>query len=277
MEPVTLRVSKEIFDQAVPAAKEPKGTIYNKLLKKINSRIEDIADDKLGDIGKREINADREGRLALTVIQLACVDVFLHEMRNLDLVLTSTGFGVVSTNDTAPASKMRVDALDGELLVKWLMLSDDLLELCFKLDGWYRQGLVIIDTLFCDFKFLKAYAGMQAPLAKDWETASAAILACDRFLREKISDEFMDELIEGMATSSLTTEERGVVHQIRRTIGAAIQGNEQLKDEYFRRLMNTLEQNLDDFPTYMNSEAFEANHFKHYENHAEDSAFHFCG
>ena len=157
------------------------------------------------------------------------------------------------------------------------MLSDDLLELCFKLDGWYRQGLVIIDTLFCDFKFLKAYAGMQAPLAKDWETASAAILACDRFLREKISDEFMDELIEGMATSSLTTEKRGVVHQIRRTIGAAIQGNEQLRDEYFRRLMNTLEQNLDDFPTYMNSEAFEANHFKHYENHAEDSAFHFCG
>lgn len=277
MEPVTLRVSKEIFDQAVPAAKEPKGTIYNKLLKKINSRIEDIADDRLGDIGKRAINADREGRLALTVIQLACVDVFLHEMRNLDLVLTSTGFGVVSTNDTAPASKMRVDALDGELRVKWLMLSDDLLELCFKLDGWYRQGLVIIDTLFCDFKFLKAYAGMQAPLAKDWETASAAILACDRFLREKISDEFMDELIEGMATSSLTTEKRGVVHQIRRTIGAAIQGNEQLRDEYFRRLMNTLEQNLDDFPTYMNSEAFEANHFKHYENHAEDSAFHFCG
>lgn len=277
MEPVTLRVSKEIFDQAVPAAKESKGTIYNKLLKKINSRIEDIADDRLGDIGKRAINADREGRLALTVIQLACVDVFLHEMRNLDLVLTSTGFGVVSTNDTAPASKMRVDALDGELRVKWLMLSDDLLELCFKLDGWYRQGLVIIDTLFCDFKFLKAYAGMQAPLAKDWETASAAILACDRFLREKISDEFMDELIEGMASSSLTTEERGVVHQIRRTIGAAIQGNEQLKDEYFRRLMNTLEQNLDDFPTYMNSEAFEANHFKHYENHAEDSAFHFCG
>ena len=277
MEPVTLRVSKEIFDQAVPAAKEPKGTIYNKLLKKINSRIEDIADDRLGDIGKRAINADREGRLALTVIQLACVDVFLHEMRNLDLVLTSTGFGVVSTNDTAPASKMRVDALDGELLVKWLMLSDDLLELCFKLDGWYRQDLVIIDTLFCDFKFLKAYAGMQAPLAKDWETASAAILACDRFLREKISDEFMDELIEGMASSSLTTEERGVVHQIRRTIGAAIQGNEQLRDEYFRRLMNTLEQNLDDFPTYMNSEAFEANHFKHYENHAEDSAFHFCG
>jgi hypothetical protein len=277
METIAIRITKEVFDQAVPAAREPKGIIFGKLQKKIDNRIEDIAEDRLGDTGIIEVNGDPEGRLAMRLMELACVDVFLHEMRNMDLVLTPTGFGVVSTNDTAPASKIRVDALDGELRVKWLMLSDDLLELCFKLEGWYRQGLVIIDTLFCDFKFLKAYAGMQAPLAKDWETASAAILACDRFLREKISDEFMDELIEGMASSSLTTEERGVVHQIRRTIGAAIQGNEQLKDEYFRRLMNTLEQNLDDFPTYMNSEAFEANHFKHYENHAEDSAFHFCG
>lgn len=277
METIAVRISKEAFDLAVPAAKEPKGIIFGKLQKKIDNRIDDIAEDRLGHVGINAVNNEPQGRMAETLMELAAVDVFLHEMRNLDLVLTSTGFGVVSTNDTAPASKMRVDALDGELRVKWLMLSDDLTEMCFKLDGWYRQGLVIIDTLFCDFKFLKAYAGMQAPLAKDWETASNAILACDRFLREKISDEFMDELIEGMATSSLNLKQRGIVHQIRRTIGAAIQNNQQLMFEYYRRLMNTLESDLDSFDTYRDSDAFAANHFKPYENHAEDSAFHFCG
>lgn len=277
METIVIRISKEQFDLAVPAAKEPKGIIFGKLQQKIDSRIEDIAEDRLGEIGIRKANEDPNGRLAVTVMQFAAVDVFLHEMRNLDLVLTSTGFGVVSTNDTAPASKIRVDALDGELRVKWLMLQDDLTELCFKLEGWYQQGLVIIDTLFIDFKFLKAFAGLQAPLSKDWEDAQPAILSCDRFLREKISDEFMDELIEGVASNDLTPEKRGIVHQIRRTIGAAIRGNDELKYEYFRRLMNTLEQDLDAFPTYAGSDAFEANHFKHYENHEEDSAFHFVG
>ena len=205
METIAIRITKEIFDQAVPAAREPKGIIFGKLQKKIDNRIEDIAEDRLGDIGIIEVNGDPEGRLAMKLMELACVDVFLHNMRNMDLVLTPTGFGVVSTNDTAPASKIRVDAIDGELRVKWLMLTDDITELCFKLEGWYGQGLVIIDTLFCDFRFLKAYAGMQAPLAKDWEAASGAILACDRFLREKISDELMDELIKGMNNSTPQT------------------------------------------------------------------------
>lgn len=274
---ITIKISKTLFDLAVPAAKEPKGTVFAKLEGKINQTIVDIAEDRLGDVGIAAVNDDPEGLLAMAVLSLASVDVFLREMRGLDLVMTEAGFGIVSTNNTAPASKIRVDALDGELRVKWLKLSDDILEQCFKLEGWYQQGLVTIDTLFCLFKFLKKYAGFQAPISKDWENATASILDTDRWLREKISDEFMDELIMQMATGSLTDKNRGVVHQVRRIIGMAILGNKGTVYEYFRRLMNTLEGDLDSFVTYANSQAFEANHFEPYENKAEDGAFHFVG
>ncbi len=262
---------------AIPAAKEAKGTVFGKLESKINAAIVDIGEDILGDVGIQFVNNNPESVATRAVKFLASVDVFLKEMRGLDLVLTGTGFGVVSTNDTAPASKIRVDALDGELRVKWLRFHDELLKQCFKLEGWYHQGLVIIDTLFCFFEFLKQYAGYQAPISKDWELMRGPILKADSMLREKISDEFMDELIMQMATNSLTDKNRGIVHQVRRIIGVSILDKTETAYEYFRRLMNTLEGDLEAFPTYMNSQAYEANHFKPYENRQEDSAFHFVG
>lgn len=274
---ISVKINKPDFDLAIPAAKESKGTIFAKLEKKINEAIVDICEDILGEVGIRFVNGNPESVATWAVKVLASVDVFLKEMRGLDLVLTETGFGIVSTNNTAPASKMRVDALDGELRLKWLRAHDELLKQCFKMEGWYQQGLVIIDTLFCFFDFLKQFAGYQAPISKDWENATATILDTDRWLRDKISDEFMDELISQMATNSLSDKNKGVVHQIRRIIGVAILGNKGTANEYFRRLMNTLEGDLESFGTYAGSQAYEVNHFKPYENKAEDSAFHFVG
>lgn len=274
---ITVKINKPDFDLAIPAAKESKGTIFAKLEKKINETIVDICEDILGEVGIRFVNEHPESVATWAVKVLASVDVFLKEMRGLDLVLTETGFGIVSTNNTAPASKMRVDALDGELRLKWLRAHDELLKQCFKMEGWYQQGLVIIDTLFCFFEFLKQFAGYQAPISKDWETATATILDTDRWLRDKISDEFMDELITQMATNTLTDKNKGVVHQIRRIFGVALQGNKGTAYEYFRRLMNTLESDLESFSTYAGSQSYEANHFKPYENKAEDGAFHFVG
>ena len=274
---ITIKISKPDFYLAIPAAKEAQGTVFDKLEGKINAAIVDIGEDMLGDVGVQYVNDHPESVASVAVKALASVDVFLREMRGLDLVLTGTGFGVVSTNNTAPASKMRVDALDGELRVKWLRAHDELLKQCFMMEGWYQQGLVVIDTLFCFFEFLKKFAGLQAPISKDWENATATILDTDRWLREKISDEFMDELITQMATNSLTDKNKGVVHQIRRIFGVALQGNKGTAYEYFRRLMNTLESDLETFSTYANSQAFEANHFEPYENRKEDGAFHFVG
>lgn len=274
---ITVKINKPDFDLAIPAAKESKGTIFAKLEKKINEAIVDIGEDILGEVGIRFVKENPESVATWAVKVLASVDVFLKEMRGLDLVLTETGFGIVSTNNTAPASKMRVDALDGELRLKWLRAHDELLKQCFKMEGWYQQGLVIIDTLFCFFDFLKQFAGYQAPISKDWETATATILDTDRWLRDKISDEFMDELIMQMATNKLTDKNKGVVHQIRRIFGVALQGNKGTAYEYYRRLMNTLESDLESFSTYAGSQSYKANHFKPYENKAEDGAFHFVG
>ena len=110
---MNLEITKSDFEKAVPAAREPKGKIFEVMEDAIMAKVEQIGDSLLGEPGIAAVE-DSENTLhdylRSAVKRLACVSAFLEEMRGLDLVLTATGFGVVSTQDTAPASKMRVDS-----------------------------------------------------------------------------------------------------------------------------------------------------------------------
>lgn len=277
MEIINLEITKEFFDESVPAAKEPKGYIFNRILPFIKGELQYIATMILGDVGVTLCNGNTEGEVATLVKRTACVKAFDDNMRSLDLVITSTGFGVVSTQDTAPASKIRVDALDGELRVTYLRHRSFLLAELFKVDGWYAQGVYFMENLFYHFDFLTLFAGLQAPISKDWELAAPIILSQDAFLRKHISDDYMEELISQMATNTVSADNKGIIHQIRKIIGLAIRGDQYSVEKYYKRLMNTIEGDLTKYSTYANSKAYELNHLKPYENKKDDSAFHFVG
>lgn len=279
---MNLEITKIDFEKAVPAAREPKGKIFEVMEDAIKCKLEVVGCHILGDPGIQTVEegtGDVAGRIRLTVKQLACVMAFLEEMRGLDLVLTATGFGVVSTQDTAPASKMRVDALDGDLRRKERLLRAFLLSDLFQVEGWSNTGQrrVNIDTLFFSFTFLETYAGISRPKPEDWDSNVPVMLAADNHLRKHIGLNYMEELLAQLTSNSLTEQNRPVVILCQRFIGAWIAQNHQLKEELYMRLINRLEADLSLYPTYVNSEAYRLNHFKPYENHAEDSAFHFVG
>ena len=147
----------------------------------------------------------------------------------------------------------------------------------FKVDGWYQQAPVPVDSLFYHFFFLTQFAGMESPVAKDWEIAAPLIVEADAFLRKHISDEYMDELIKEMCTDKTTATSRSIIHQIRRIIGTNIRGDSKTAEEYFRRLMNTLESDLETFSTYAGSQAYRVRHQENWENKQDAGAFHFVG
>lgn len=279
MTAITVTISKQDFDAAVPAAREPKGVVFARLQNDINLCLQNMGEVYLGEVGIAEINSNGTGTLAWLVKTFVCQQVFLDRMRSLDLVLTGTGFGVVSTNDTAPASKMRVDALEGELRVAKLMTRDRMLEELFKVSGWGDQAVrqCCVQTLFWSFKFLKQFSGMHSPLERDWDSAQQVIMGCDANLREHLSDEFIDELLDEECSYSLSANNVPVVYMIRQYVGAAIKLDQNLAYSYWRRLMNFIEKNVDNYTTYKDSEAYELNHLEPYENKKDDSAFHFVG
>lgn len=279
---MNLEITKTDFERAIPAAREPKGKIFDVMQDAIMNKVDVIADSILGEPGIAAVE-DRGNAsydyLRSAVKRLACVGAFLEEMRGLDLVLTATGFGVVSSNDTAPASKMRVDALDGELRRKERLLRSQLVRQLFKVSGWSDtpQRRANVETLFYHFDMLEQYAGINQPKPEDWDQNTPVMAAADNLLRKHISHEYMDELLSQVTSCTVTAPNTYVVMLCQRYIGAVIAQNRQLQEELYMRLINRLEADLSLYPKYADSEAYRLNHFKPYENHAEDSAFHFVG
>lgn len=279
---MNIEIRKQDFELAVKAARDPKGRIFDVLETAIHAKADMIGQQILGEPGVNVVENGTDSQadmLRMQVIQLACVSTFLEEMRGLDLVLTATGFGVVSTNDTAPASKMRVDALDGELRRKERVMRGDLITRLFRVNGWSQtpQRYANVQTLFFSIQQLETWAGISRPKPEDWDQNVPQMIAADSFLRKHIGDAYVDELLQQMTGNTLTDDNQAVLTQCLRFTGAWIAQNQQLKDELYRRIINRLEADLSRYQTYAGSEAYRLNHFKPYENHAEDSAFHFIG
>ena len=279
---MNLEITKTDFERAIPAAREPKGKIFDVMQDAIMNKVEVIADSILGGPGitaVEDIGNPLYDYLRSVVKRLACVSAFLEEMRGLDLVLTATGFGVVSSNDTVPASKMRVDALEGELRRKEQLLRSQLAHELFRVGGWSdtNQRRSMVETLFYHFDMLKQYAGISHPKPEDWSTNVPAMLAADSYLRKHIGYDYMEELLKQLTSNSLSESNYPVAVLCQKYIGAWIAQNHQLKEELYMRLINRLEAALSLYPKYAESEAYRLNHFTPYENHAEDSTFHFVG
>lgn len=279
---MNLEITKKDFDTAVPAAKEPKGKIFEALQEAITVQVYFIETELLGEPGTAVVDEGEDAaaeRLRRFVKQLVCVGAFVNGMRGLDLVLTATGFGVVSTQDTAPASKMRVDALEGELRRKERMLRSFVVAELFRVEGWSTtvQCKNTVQTLFWSFSFLQSFAAISNPKPEDWDKSVTAMIAADNYLRKHIGEEYMEQLISQLTSNTLTDENRMVAVICQRFIGACIVNDHMLKEELYTRLINLMEADLSKYPAYAGSEAYKLNHFKPYENHAEDSAFHFVG
>ena len=272
-------ITKTDFEKAVPAAQEPSGSIFEVMEDAINNEVANIESEVLGDVGAQAVEAGTDTILVQTVKRLVCVRAFLGEMRSLDLVLTPTGFGVVSTNDTAPASKQRVDALDGQLRRQVRLLLGVLLNRLFTVGGWNTQPQRQwqVQTLFFSIQMLEKYAGVNHPKPEDWDVAVPVMLTADMFLRKHLGNAYMDELIQQLTGNVITTENAPIIMLCQQYIGACIAQNTRLREETYMRIINRLEADLSLYPTYADGEGYRLNHYKPYENHAEDSAFHFVG
>ena len=282
---MNLTITKDDFEKAVPSAREPSGSIFAVMEDAIQNELSYLESQVLGDIGAQAVENGSLAYPALvqTVKRLACVRAFMGEMRSLDLVLTNTGFGVVSTNDTAPASKQRVDALDGQLRRQERLLLGTLLDRLFQVPGWNTQPQRRwhVETLIYKIQQLEEFAGINRPEAADWDAALLKILAADAFLRRHIGNAYMDELVEKLTCNRLDEWDAPVVRYLQQDIGACIAGNALLREEIYSRMIQHMERDLTHYPTYADGEGYRLNHAKTnnyiYENHAEDSAFHFVG
>lgn len=223
-----------------------------------------------------DINSLPDG-LTLDAERFICMNTFYNAIPQLDLVLTSTGFGVVNNQNVSPASRDRVEAL--RKLVQ--QCADDALDrIISSLIGnkdWMdsASARLTVDSLFYTAHQLRDYAGKPDAHRSDLYALRPVILEAEELIARTISAEFLVYLISQIRRNLLSDYETLLIWTLRKAIGFYI--NKQLPafKKELANASNLLENDIYKFPVYRNSEAYKVKHFEYYKNEKDDSCYFF--
>ena len=276
-----LKIDKTVLEECVVTATTKNNDLYDMLRPFIEEDADLICDNVLGDVGMAALEEDE--KLLKQTQKVVCRKAFSENISSLDLVLTATGFGIVSTQDTAPASQARVEALRQQVERQWLQSLGILVDMLCKVDGWgaTAQAEANIRTVFYSIGMLRTYGSVPKLTEEAWRQAQASINAADTELRKLVSDEEMDGLLSAIRENTLNDVQKNVVISMRMFIGWFISDgtmyNPHGKYRNLDRMIDLMEKHPDDFPEYMQSDVYKARHFTDYENTKESPLFIFGG
>ena len=256
-------------------------------------------------------------RLVKKVIILKAYDIGIPSM---DLIHTSSGFGVVSDKNIAPASRQRVDR----------MISQNRKQLAEETE-WLIDYLEATDTFHTDWKASPAYSLLSDCLIQTAREFSRYSQHIDRMaylkmkhiilrvqedrLAKNISQDFVDELLTQVKEGTLSSENTVVLPKVKKAlalasvaegldamviildetgvlrsyeIGKTSYINEvmlnsttrkykNLADQAMADLQTFLDDNIDDYETYADSDEKTTKDDVGYENEEDDSIFVFKG
>ena len=242
-----------------------------------------LVESTLGSAVDESIGADDRTPIAEEVRSVCILRAFLSQIRSRDLILTDTGFGIVSSQNIAPASQARVDALKVELEQNADSHLERLILLLRGLVGWgsTEQAAMCIPTLLWRPSLLMGdmigtpteYPDHTFRLL---QSVSPDIEAATNFLKKHLSAEFWAELLAYERHPSDSIHLRQVTALCRGFIRAKVFRRTMMRaDRMYEELINYVEEHLDEFPTYANSDAYKLNHHEPYQNEAHHPGYFF--
>ena len=252
-----LTATKDIFDRCEPFF--PAAT--SQLEKSINYQVADI-----------------DASLAAPVKQFICLMAFYNCIAHLDLIWTSTGFGVVSNNTLAPASKDRVDALRANTLRRAIETKYSLLDELFAVQAYVNA--LTPESFIMLWSQYKQLAGESID-AEEFDTYRYKFRNAEAKLARLVSKAELNNLRNLAARQWLnnwqaTAAQKEVIEYIELwVIGKA--NDIMTAEEYAPRILSVINDpaNAADFPAYVASSEYIANNAAPYENSRDKSTFFF--
>lgn len=278
---ITKDITKEIFEKYVPAAKtaDRNTSVFNRMQQYFETGLIWLREYIFGEAFIAHLDDED---IKPIVLEYLCVNGFYLAIPSLDLVLTGTGFGVVSTQDTAPASKDRVERLRSDMCWKGLLVKSRLFKQIVKIDGWGESQIAIdqIASLYYDPEMLARFGPVNPDqsMMESWKRILTYRHDGEMSVAREISPEYYKELLKKIRTAKLTSYDHELMNHALRYIAASIvqriNGDPHI-DAAIWGLRDHMERNIDNYPEYKASKLYQALHGEHYENKKEDSAFFF--
>lgn len=268
-----IQISKEQFERIVTAAATPTEGVYESMNVYFEDAMQRLTRELLGDAVAQELTS--YPGLEDAVRKFVCLNGFYNAIPNLDLVLTETGFGVVSNQNLAPASADRVQSLRNAVLDASGVVYEDCMYLLMGTD-WSDtpQAIENICSLVFSTHTLM-HIGVHPQTRSKYLELRSDLLTCNDLLEQIISPELHDHLLEAIRHKTLNEKETALCMICYRYIAYIIREKKPPLPFLINRIINYLHANLESFPDYQESSIYAARNIKPYENKQEDSCYFF--
>ena len=188
--------------------------------------------------------------------RLVVADALRRAIPSLDIVLTPNGFGVVSTQNLAPASKPRVDRLVGSMLAH---RDDCIAALLPELVGaskWLTspQADFFGSTLFPDLGIVDAVGGATGSKWDKYLELRPQVIDLEASLAEEwLSPELLSALRSENLRGDLTEKRSVIVRQVKAQILGYLKSGS-FSSRRLADIVNRIRENEADFPEWHQSE-----------------------
>ena len=222
--------------------------------------------------------------VAATLATAICLRAAYDAVPQMDLVLTPTGFGIVSNQNTAPASRERVDALRLQLRRDACQLEDHVLlylaahNLMTMLRS--RAGSLLWTPSLCTLYGIRTPEGREV-LREEFDAMATALHAASARVVDAISPELYAALVKHQyeADADLTPDTTPAAYaealtMARRLMAAHVMQGPGIAT-HTRHIINFIEAHADQLDEYRLSPTYQARHATLYENKQADPSFFF--
>ena len=193
--------------------------------------------------------------IKIITAKLIASEALRRAIPSLDLVLTPNGFGVVSNQNVAPASKERVDRLIGSLADYRDDCIANLLPLLSRESDWLGsvQASFFGETLFPDLAITDKVKGTGSKWEKYLEHHSQVIDLEASLAEEWLSPELMSALRSENLRGDLTAKRSEIVRQVKAQVVGYLRSGS-FNSRRLADIVNRIRENEDDFPEWHQSE-----------------------
>lgn len=278
-----IQVTIEQFEQLLPFVSAASEDVFKKIEPSFANFYSDLIANVVGPDCELSVTTE-DSPLQRYTRDYVILAAFTDGLHSHDVIMTDNGFGVVSNENIAPASQVRVDALERELTYKRDYALHCIINRMRQVEGWANtlQAFNTIRSFVWSPYILGKFCGLPGKLTfDDLSKCKCDIDNAETFLRKQLSDALIDQLLDEERNARFESSHRVALMRIYDFIGHYVAQNDdsiapRAKDRLFESLLRLIEDNIDDFPKYRDSTAYKANHMKTYENNVDDTTFFFA-
>lgn len=277
LQPMEIIIERTDFERAVPAFRSPTPEVWNK----VQRYVEGCTANWQALI---TTTATLPAHVAESLTTAICLRAAYDAVPQMDLVLTPTGFGIVSNQNTAPASRERVEALRLQLRHVACRLEDGVLSYLaahnlMTLRRSRADSLLWTPTL-CTLYGIRTPEGREV-LREEFDAMATALHAASARVVDVISPELYAALVKHQyaADADLTPDTTPAAYAEALTMARQLMAAHVMQGPgiatHTRHIINFIEAHADQLDEYRLSHTYQARHTTQYENKQADPSFFF--